>query len=219
MTIGLLSAALYMGLQMFVKPYRSYRSQMLADGLMLMLLLFLLLGEPHFRVSAWPADTTRRTHCFCSPPCDAGVNSQLKGAGDLDAASITVLTTLGILFAVFCGMMAAEMLEYTEATSKRDNEARVARNQAVVTLVEADDVRATARGRHLCACAHSCAITWLKRGACTVSAERCRCCCCIILSAAPYNARRRRGGGEWHRQWQPAASAGCAEHGTPATCT
>ena len=44
MTIGLLSAALYMGLQMFVKPYRSYRSQMLADGLMLMLLLFLLLG-------------------------------------------------------------------------------------------------------------------------------------------------------------------------------
>ena len=39
-----MTAAIYMGLQMFLKPYRSNQSQILADGLMLMLLLFLLLG-------------------------------------------------------------------------------------------------------------------------------------------------------------------------------
>ena len=78
--------------------------------------------------------------------CDTGVNSQLKGAGDLDAASISVLTTLGVLFVVFCLMMAAEMLEYTEATSKRDHDETAARNKAVATLVEADDVRTNAGG-------------------------------------------------------------------------
>ena len=67
------------------------------------------------------------------------MNSELKGGGDLDAASIAVLVALGLMFVVFCLMIASELYEYNEATSKRDNEDRATRKQVVETLVQ--DVR------------------------------------------------------------------------------
>ena len=70
-----------------------------------------------------------------------GVNSQLKGTGELDAASITVLSALGVLFFIFAWMTVMEVVEFNEATARRDSQEAAERNEAVTQMINAERVR------------------------------------------------------------------------------
>ena len=139
-----------MGLQMFLKPYRSNQSQILADGLMLMLLLFLLLG------TLLPCGFQLLYHLIghrrCSLRwCTSGVNSQLKGGSDLDGASISVLATLGVLLLVFIYMTISELLSFVVSQAEHDRQENKRREVAFLAVVEEDKVRT---GFVFAACVH-----------------------------------------------------------------